>query len=166
MALPVFSRTPTWVLAAGLALPMAVLASLSQAAETPQWRSGEDLYNKVCGYCHKPAVGVGTVLEGRELPVVYLKTIVRHGLNAMPAFPASYVDDASLAELSKYLATLPTPPPRPPAEARAQAQAEARAKAEVEADAKAAAKSHPSPPPHQPQPHQPQPQPGTDGDKP
>lgn len=166
MALPMFSRKPTSASAAALALPLAVLASLSQAAEQPQWRSGEDLYNKVCGYCHKPAVGVGTVLEGRELPVVYLKTIVRHGLNAMPAFPASYVDDASLAELSKYLATLPTPPPRPPAEVRAQAQAEAQAKAEVEADAKAEAKSQP--PPHQPPPHhpQPQPQPGTDGGKP
>lgn len=165
MTVPMFSRTPTWALAAGLAFPLAVLASPSQAADQPQWRSGEDLYNKVCGYCHKPAVGVGTVLEGRELPVVYLKTIVRHGLNAMPAFPASYVDDVSLAELSKYLATLPTPPPRPPAEARAQVQAEAQAKAEVEADAeaqaKAKAKSQPRPPPHQPQPR-----PGTDGDKP
>jgi mono/diheme cytochrome c family protein len=127
-------------------------------ADTPQWRSGEDLYNKVCGYCHKPAVGVGTVLEGRELPVVYLKAIVRHGLNAMPAFPASYVDDASLAELSTYLATLPTPAPRPAAEQRAQAQAEAQAKAQVEADAAAEAKSR-AQPPHKPQP-------GTDGERP
>ncbi|MFZ1839354.1 MAG: cytochrome c, partial [Dokdonella sp.] len=47
--------------------------------------------------------------KGGELPVEYLKVMVRNGFNSMPAFPASYVDDAALAELSKYLASLPPP---------------------------------------------------------
>lgn len=44
-----------------------------------KWRSGEVLYNKLCGHCHKPAVGVGTVLEGRVLPLEYLKVSEARG---------------------------------------------------------------------------------------
>lgn len=97
---------------AAWALILTLLAASANAEQTPQWRSGQEVYDKVCGHCHKPAVGVGTVLEGRELPVEYLKVIVRNGLNAMPAIPESHVDDLSLAEVSKYLASLP--PPAPP----------------------------------------------------
>ncbi|MFA7320170.1 MAG: cytochrome c [Dokdonella sp.] len=109
------------ILVTGATLSLAMLVMPAQAEGQPQWRSGADLYNNVCGYCHKPEVGVGTVLQGRELPVEYLKIMVRNGFNAMPAFPASYVDDAALGELSKYLASLPPLPPRPtPPPAKAQ----------------------------------------------
>jgi mono/diheme cytochrome c family protein len=102
------------ILATAVALPLALLPGPAQSGEELQWRSGEDLYNKVCGHCHNPEVGVGTVLHGRELPLDYLKYIVRNGLNSMPAFPESFVDDLSLAEVSKYLASLPpVPPPQP-----------------------------------------------------
>lgn len=54
------------------------------------------------------------MLQGLELPVEYLKIMLRNRFNAMPVLPASYVDDAALGELSKYLASLaPLPPPRP-----------------------------------------------------
>lgn len=96
------------------ATPASVPPSDAAAAEAPQWGSGKELYDKVCGHCHKPEVGVGTVLEGRVLPPEYLQVIVRNGFNAMPAFPASWVDDAALAEISRYLGSLP-PPPSPPA---------------------------------------------------
>ena len=96
---------------------IAVLSLLSCVgplqAQERQWRSGEDLYNKLCGHCHKPEVGVGTVIQGRDLPPEYLTIIVRNGFNAMPAFPASFVDDASIVELAKYLASLPPVPPKP-----------------------------------------------------
>lgn len=109
---------PTWQRAVGRSVvPLVLLVAPIHAQEPPQWRSGEDLYNNVCGYCHKPEVGVGTVLQGRELPVEYLKVMVRNGFNAMPAFPDSFVDDASLAMLSKYLATLPPAPPKMPPQA-------------------------------------------------
>ena len=83
--------------------------SRSQAQSGSQWGGGKNLYEKVCGYCHDPEVGVGTVLAGRELPAVYLNGIVRSGLNAMPAFPASFIDDESIDMLAEYLATLPAP---------------------------------------------------------
>ena len=97
--------------AACVALPLGWLGTTAQAES--QWGSGQNLYNKLCGYCHKAEVGVGPVLEGRGLPEVYVKAIVRNGFNAMPAFPASYVDDESIAQLVKYLSTLPAPAAQP-----------------------------------------------------
>ncbi len=97
---------PARVHRAAAVLLFSAVAPLAHAGE---WRSGEELYNKVCGHCHKPSVGVGTVLEGRELPLEYLKIIVRNGLMAMPAFPESHVDDEALAAVGAYLAGLPVP---------------------------------------------------------
>lgn len=99
------------VFAAGLTLTLTLPGTTAQAES--QWGSGENLYNKLCGYCHKPEVGVGPVLEGRGLPEVYIKFIVRNGFNAMPAFPASYIDDESIALVVEYLSTLPAPAAQP-----------------------------------------------------
>jgi Cytochrome c, mono- and diheme variants len=100
-------------LAVGVVLPLVLLATAVRAEES-QWGSGKNLYDKVCGHCHKPEVGVGTVIQGRGLPAEYIQYIVRNGFNAMPAFPASYIDDESLAQVAEYLASLPpVPPPKP-----------------------------------------------------
>lgn len=107
------AKTVRWLLVAS-ALPMALLAATAQAKDDSQWGSGRNLYDKLCGQCHAPEVGVGPVIAGRGLPAEYVKAIVRNGLNAMPAFPASFVDDESIAQVSKYLATLPAPPATQP----------------------------------------------------
>lgn len=99
------------VLAAGIAMPLVCLGASAQAES--QWGSGQNLYDKVCGYCHKPEVGIGPALGGRGLPEAYIKAIVRNGFNAMPAFPASYVDDESIALVTEYLSSLPPPAPVP-----------------------------------------------------
>ena len=101
------------MLMTAVALPLPLLGTTTQAQQESQWGSGKNLYDKVCGQCHKPEVGVGTALAGRELPAEYLKFIVRNGINGMPAFPASFIDDESIAQVAKYLATLPAPPPKP-----------------------------------------------------
>lgn len=80
-----------------------------QAQENSQWDSGKNLYEKVCGQCHAPEVGIGTVIAGRDLPEDYIIYIVRNGFNAMPAFPASFIDDNALAQVAEYLSTLPDP---------------------------------------------------------
>lgn len=113
MSFPLSSTAAKRILVAGVVLPFALLASAAQAQQESQWESGKHLYDSVCGHCHKPEVGVGPVLEGRGLPEVYLKAIVRNGFNAMPAFPASYVDDASIAKVAEYLSTLPAPAAQP-----------------------------------------------------
>ena len=102
-----------WSLVAGVILPLAMLPAAVQAEES-QWDSGEALYNKVCGHCHSPEVGVGTAIQGRALPVEYIKFIVRNGFNAMPAFPASFIDDESLAKVTEYIASLPPVPAAEP----------------------------------------------------
>lgn len=99
------------MLVAAAALPLA--GATGSAHAESQWGSGQNLYNKLCGYCHKPEVGVGPVLEGRGLPEAYVRSIVRSGFNAMPAFPASYVDDESIAQLVEYLSSLPPPAAKP-----------------------------------------------------
>lgn len=92
-------------------LPLALLATGSQAQEDgKQWESGKQIYDKVCGLCHAPEVGVGTAIQGRGLPAAYIQVFVRNGFNAMPAFPASFIDDESIARVSEYLATLPPIP--------------------------------------------------------
>lgn len=93
----------------GVILPFVLLVSTAEAQDESQWGSGKNLYDKVCGYCHDPEVGVGTLIAGRDLPELYVRAIVRSGLNAMPAFPASYIDDESIAQVTEYLSTLPAP---------------------------------------------------------
>lgn len=113
MKLPLSSMVAKRAFAMAVIVPLALPAAAAQAEES-QWRSGKDLYDKVCGYCHKPEVGVGTAIQGRALPVEYIKAIVRNGFNAMPAFPASYIDDESLAQVAEYIASLPpAPEPKP-----------------------------------------------------
>ncbi len=101
------------VIVIGIVLPCALLVAAAQAQEDSQWASGKNLYEKVCAHCHSPEVGVGPVIGGRGLPQTYIKTIVRNGFNAMPAFPASHVDDESIALLTEYLSTLPAPEAQP-----------------------------------------------------
>ena len=65
------------------------------------WKDGAEVYAKVCGYCHES--NVGPVIRGRDLPVAYIRTIVRNGHRAMPAFRPSEIDDESLAKLAEYI---------------------------------------------------------------
>ncbi|MCK9540125.1 c-type cytochrome [Dokdonella sp.] len=112
MTHPLNRKAAKWLLVAS-ALPFVLLAASAQAKDASQWGSGKNLYDKVCGQCHAPEVGVGTALAGRNLPEAYVKFVVRNGLNAMPAFPASFIDDESIAQVTRYLATLPAPASQP-----------------------------------------------------
>lgn len=90
-----------------LAASALLLLSAAAQADEPQWASGKYLYDNLCGHCHAPEVGVGTSITGRGLPVAFVEAIVRNGFNAMPAFPASYIDDESIAKVTEYIASLP-----------------------------------------------------------
>lgn len=103
-------------LPAASALALAVLLLAPVHAQEPDYGSGKEAYDKLCGYCHKPEVGVGTAIEGRNLPVEFVKAIARNGLNAMPAFPETHIDDETLEAVAEYINTLP-PAPDPAAAA-------------------------------------------------
>ena len=98
---------------AAAALTLVAMFSPLHAQEST-YSSGKEAYDKLCGYCHKHEVGVGTSIQGRGLPAAFIIAIARNGLNAMPAFPESHIDDKSLELLTEYVNTLPAaPPPKP-----------------------------------------------------
>lgn len=104
-------RKVSWAtVAGGLILTMAIaagtMATVASAASPAYggafaWRDGAEVYAKICAYCHEH--NVGPVIRGRSLPAVYIRTIVRNGRWAMPAFRAAEIDDESLTKLADYI---------------------------------------------------------------
>lgn len=71
---------------------------------------GAAAWNKVCSRCHTVAgesnpLSVGPDLSVNEYDADTVKFFVRNGHLAMPAFPGSALDDATLDELAAYIAT-------------------------------------------------------------
>jgi mono/diheme cytochrome c family protein len=64
-------------------------------------RAPEQIYAKVCGYCH--GRNVGPVILGRHLPAESIKYVARHGQNGMPAFRPSEVTPAELDALANWI---------------------------------------------------------------
>jgi mono/diheme cytochrome c family protein len=96
-----------WAGAAGLLLVPVLMSTLGWADSDGAWRGGPDVYGEVCAYCHD--TGVGPVTKGRHLPPTYIEYVVRHGLLAMPAFSASFIEDKSLQDVARYISESPVP---------------------------------------------------------
>lgn len=88
-----------------IACLVAVLGSTDSLAS--QWRDGNTVYDKVCGHCHE--MGVGPVIKGRQLPVEYVRRVVRFGNRAMPSFRPSEIDDATLGNVAAMINTSAVP---------------------------------------------------------
>lgn len=86
-------------------LALAGIASTAVADSTGKWRNGDEVYAKVCGYCHE--TNVGPVLKGRSLPVEYISYVVRHGNRAMPSFRQTEIDDEMLAQVARLISGKP-----------------------------------------------------------
>jgi len=87
-----------------VATAAAVIAAGQANADSPgKWQSSQEIYDKVCGYCHE--ANVGPVITGRNLMPEYIQAIVRNGNRAMPAFRESEIDDAALAGVVKLVST-------------------------------------------------------------
>ncbi|MDG2090283.1 MAG: cytochrome c [Gammaproteobacteria bacterium] len=86
-----------------ICLPFSLLflnsAGWSQSAN--DWESGEQIFDKVCQYCH--INDVGPILTGRNLPPIYFSTIARNGQNAMPAFRPTELSAADLEKVANFL---------------------------------------------------------------
>ena len=80
-----------------------VAAGHANADSTGKWQSSQEIYSKVCGYCHE--ANVGPVITGRNLMPEYIQAIVRNGNRAMPAFRESEINDAALAGVVKLVST-------------------------------------------------------------
>lgn len=101
MAISARRITVKWSLAAGISGLGCLLSLAAWAGSEGRWKSGEEVYAKVCGYCHQ--TGIGPVLQGRELPAEYTVNVVRSGRLAMPAFPAAFIDDQALRKVADYI---------------------------------------------------------------
>lgn len=85
-----------------LAGPVAAQQRLGEA-QAP--RAPEQVYAKVCGYCH--GRNVGPILLGRHLPAETVKYVARHGQNGMPALRPTEVTPAELDALAAWIAAAP-----------------------------------------------------------
>lgn len=92
-------------------LSLFLVAMPAKADGDGKYHGGENVYTKLCGHCHES--GIGPVIKGRQLPPAYIKAIVRHGFRAMPAWPASYVDDQSLQAVAEFIQSSPSPIKQP-----------------------------------------------------
>lgn len=97
MSLTLSSNTCRWVLAACLSG-----LSLTAMAGKPQDISpGQRYFEKICAKCHE--AGIGPELKGRGLAPETVVAFARIGVNAMPAFRVTDIDDATLYDVGVYL---------------------------------------------------------------
>ena len=90
----------------------------SQRRDTPHTREldtssdpvlarGEQAFAMNCHQCHPGgAGGLGPAINDKPLPVGLIKTQVRQGLGAMPAFDAKEVSEEEVDAIAKYLKAL------------------------------------------------------------
>ena len=93
------------LLRSGLAVAVLFAAGGAAADSSGRWQDDEEVYGKVCGYCHER--GVGPVIKGRQLPEEYIRRVVRYGNRAMPAFRPSEISDALLAQVAHRVSSAP-----------------------------------------------------------
>jgi mono/diheme cytochrome c family protein len=70
----------------------------------PTVARGEQAFAQHCHHCHPGgAGGLGPAINDKPLPVTLIKTQVRQGLGAMPAFGPEEVSDADVQAIAEYL---------------------------------------------------------------
>lgn len=68
---------------------------------------GERVFFQFCHQCHPGGeAGLGPALNDKPVPDVAIRTQVREGLGAMPAFEATEIPDRDLDQLLAYLSAL------------------------------------------------------------
>ncbi|MBW7965509.1 cytochrome c [Bradyrhizobium sp. BR 10261] len=108
------ARASGHVLATVAALATVSAATGAAAQSAGQWKSPEQMYGSVCGYCHDTRVG--PVIQGRQLSEDIIVSVVTKGLRQMPAFRPTDFSNQELMALAKWLKD--SPPPAKPAEVK------------------------------------------------
>ena len=74
------------------------------AINDPQIARGRIAFMHKCNHCHPGGeAGLGPALNDKPLPAFLIKTQIRVGLGAMPAFPAQEISDADVAAIIAYM---------------------------------------------------------------
>lgn len=84
-----------------------ILANVSFAYSTGEWKNASQIYSSACHYCHD--TGVAPQLMGRQLPPSYIALRVRNGFNAMPAFKPSEIGIGDLNILAEWISNSALP---------------------------------------------------------
>jgi len=74
---------------------------------TPELRQGEIAFDRHCSHCHPGGEkGLAPAINNKPLPGFMIKTQVRHGAGAMPAFSEKELSREELDALVRYLKAL------------------------------------------------------------
>src|SRR5688572_3582983 len=72
---------------------------------------GERLFQKFCYQCHPAgAAGLGPAIIDMPLPEIAIRTQIRTGVGAMPAFDESWMTDEEVAAVAEYVQALRAAP--------------------------------------------------------
>jgi len=86
---------------------------------TVEVAQGESLFRKFCYQCHpNGAGGLGPAINDKPLPELAIRTQIRKGVGAMPAFGPDWLNDREVAAIAEYVQALRAAPksrPRPAA---------------------------------------------------
>jgi mono/diheme cytochrome c family protein len=93
-----------------LAVAGAVVAAAQPAAGRPPADPGKAAYSRAqCDFCHGPtgkgAMGPGLVPFTKS--ATYFRIVVRRGIGLMPPHPATFLSDADLMRIFRYLRKRP-----------------------------------------------------------
>ena len=73
----------------------------------PRIAIGQRVFSQQCYQCHPGgAAGLGPGMNDKPLPVFLMKTQVRKGLGAMPAFSKQEISDEELEDVIRFLKAL------------------------------------------------------------
>lgn len=68
---------------------------------------GQTLFRKFCYQCHpNGAAGLGPAINDKPLPELAIRTQIRIGVGAMPAFSGDWLTDAEVAAIAEYVQAL------------------------------------------------------------
>lgn len=89
-----------------------------QAPSAPQLRPtspavarGDRLFGVFCYQCHPDgAAGLGPALNDKPLPAVAIRTQIRKGVGAMPAFSDAWLNDQQVHDIAEYVQALRASP--------------------------------------------------------
>ena len=106
-------RTVIAVIVAGLAALLISACGSARRSEPikgavaindPKVARGRTLFMHKCNHCHPGGeAGLGPALNDKPLPEFLIKTQIRTGLGAMPAFPPHEISDADAAAIIAYM---------------------------------------------------------------
>jgi mono/diheme cytochrome c family protein len=68
---------------------------------------GKRLFARFCYQCHPGgAGGLGPAINDKPLPAFAIKTQIRKGVGAMPAFDGNWLTDRQVADIAAYVQAL------------------------------------------------------------